>query len=165
MNRVHALPRSRALRNLDGMRSIILALPLLLSACVDGTRDGSTADSVETADATDARDASEVDTGGVTCGKCVRLWHTEERVRNGRTWTCLVEDATGVVCCEDAGDTGCLPLQSHFEWAECSEVIEVFGVVGCADDDAYVRGGVVSPTGARCQQEVAGCANGRPESL
>lgn len=157
MNRVHALPRSRALRNLDDMRSIILVLPLLLSACVDGTRDGSAADSAQAGDATDARDASEVDTGGVTCGKCVQVWHTDYVDFGGYQHLCRIEDATGLRCCPTRGDTGCPEDHWGYAWRACDQVREAFGVVYCIDEDARVQGRELQQRGALCAEEALGC--------
>lgn len=146
------------------MRSILLALPFLASACIDGSRDGSTTDSAETADAPDTRDASEVDTGGVTCGKCVQVWHTETVFFGSSLHHCVIDNETGAQCCPTRGDTNCCGSgvvtcpSAGYEWHTCEDVREAFGRVFCADDDAYVNGGKVSQRGALCTTEETGCS-------
>lgn len=146
------------------MRLILLLLPFLV-ACIDGSRDGS-ADDADTSDASDASDVadtrSEVDTGGVRCGKCVQVWHFDF------TSGCVIDNASGAECCPNKGDTGCCPADAPvcpvatagYEWRECSDVREAFGRVFCKDDDAYVSGHTLSSRGALCTTEETGCGTG-----
>ncbi len=104
------------------MRILLAALVLPLLACVDEPA----REVVDAADdASDAR--QDADTGGVTCGKCVRLWHTESVDVGGYLHPCAVEDATGLQCCPTLGDTGCPSAPDGYEWRICADVREAFG--------------------------------------
>jgi len=146
------------------MRTFLL-LAFALASCIDGTRDGfsiSDSSSVDTrADvsdiADDTRDASEVDTGGLTCGKCVQVWHAETVATPNGVYSCARNNQTGEICCPTQGDTGCPEALHEYEWRVCADVREAFGVVYCADSNAYVDGHKTSERGALCAEENFGC--------
>lgn len=118
----------------------VLALALLLSAC---------------ADSTDPGDIGFVQTGA--CGKCLRLWHTEER---------LVVDGDSVlridcrvypderVCCPSI-DYGCPEAFSAYKWTVCGDARTLGPREVCYDSNAFVWD--TAQLGATCVSEREGC--------
>jgi hypothetical protein len=147
---LHPVPVALYGRHMKPLQLFLTSL--LWCACVDGARDGSTEDS---ADAADTR--SEVDTGGLTCGKCVQLWHTDYVDFGGYQHLCRIDDATGSRCCPTRGDTGCPEDHWGYEWQACEQVSEAFGVAYCIDEDARVQGRELQQRGALCAEEALGC--------
>lgn len=134
------------------------------AACIDDQKSGSDATINQDAVGEIADVRQEVDTGGLTCGKCARLWHTDILFENGFDVICRVDDATNIYCCPTKGDTGCPEERVGYEWRACADVQAAFGTPYCMDDDAYVQGGVTSNRGALCAEESIGCTNGLPRS-